>query len=222
MLSLILIRHGETAWNAERRIQGHTDVPLNAAGEAQARSLVPACRVLRQIEPIPILVLSSPLQRACRTAEIALEGSLPIQTDARLMEIEYGTWSGAHIPTLWQEQPQECERWFAREEREYCPHGGESWHQFRQRALAFHQSAVLPHLNGNDMRILVFSHGGWISETINILLQSAAVYATANASITEILLNPATPPMLKVFNFGCSNDDRFQWMKPSTNEFSKS
>jgi broad specificity phosphatase PhoE len=84
---VVLLRHGETAWSLERRHTGRTDLPLTEGGEEQARH---AARLLAN-RPFA-LVLSSPLQRARRTAELA--GLAPIVTDDRLVEWDYGAYEG--------------------------------------------------------------------------------------------------------------------------------
>jgi len=88
-----VLRHASTDWNAERRLQGLTDTPLNAAGEADAR----AWRL-----PSPAdgwKRLSSPLQRARRTAEL-LQPSAPVIVDSALREMSFGTWEGQTIAEL--------------------------------------------------------------------------------------------------------------------------
>jgi probable phosphoglycerate mutase len=95
---LYLVRHGETDWNREQRLQGALDVPLNSAGVAQAH------RLADYFVRIPIVcVVSSPLARASATAAILAEAcACPLTTDARLREIDHGTWSGRTLPDLGQ------------------------------------------------------------------------------------------------------------------------
>jgi len=81
---LVLLRHGRTAWNAERRWQGHADVPLDAVGEAQAGK---AAAALAEMEPA--LLWSSDLVRARQTAEaVGVATGLAVHTDARLREFD--------------------------------------------------------------------------------------------------------------------------------------
>lgn len=93
---LYLVRHGETEWNREHRLQGTLDVPLNGAGVAQAHGLAAA------FARIPIAcIISSPLARASATATILAEAcGCPLTIDARLREIDHGTWSGCTLPDL--------------------------------------------------------------------------------------------------------------------------
>ena len=87
---VLLARHGETDWNAERRWQGHADPPLNERGREQARSLA-ALLARRSVSTI----YSSDLQRASETAGVVAESlGLPVQLDERLREVDVGEWSG--------------------------------------------------------------------------------------------------------------------------------
>lgn len=98
---LILVRHGQTTWNAEGRYQGHTDTALAAAGIAEARSLASRLRGAGVS-----VVLSSPLQRARATAGVIarLVGPVPCRVDERLLEIGFGEWEGltqAEVKSRW-------------------------------------------------------------------------------------------------------------------------
>ena len=88
-----ILRHAATAWNAERRLQGVTDTPLSEAGEAEARRwrLPPPADGWRRV--------SSPLQRARRTAEL-LQPPAAITTDSALREMSFGVWEGCTIAEL--------------------------------------------------------------------------------------------------------------------------
>ncbi|MDA1001416.1 MAG: histidine phosphatase family protein [bacterium] len=93
---LYLLRHGETAWNAERRIQGVSDTPLNEVGRAQAEALVTALKD-RPIE----FVATSPLRRARETAEILAEAlSVSIEEVPGLSELDQGELEGKKIEEL--------------------------------------------------------------------------------------------------------------------------
>jgi probable phosphoglycerate mutase len=113
-----ILRHASTAWNEERRLQGLTDTTLSAAGEADARSWrlpLPAAGWLR---------VSSPLQRARRTAEL-LQPSAAVTVDSALREVSFGVWEGRTIAELRREVGEA----FLAEERkglDFQPPGGES------------------------------------------------------------------------------------------------
>ena len=89
---LYILRHGQTRWNAEHRIQGGLDSPLTEKGRAQARE---QRRILQRLDLQGFQALSSPQGRARATAEIALAGLVPrIEYDPRLAEIGMGQWEG--------------------------------------------------------------------------------------------------------------------------------
>ena len=94
-VTLLLVRHGETDWNAQNRWQGQCDVPLNETGRMQARLL--GQRLTRLWEsgvlPRPQRLLASDLSRATETAELLGSGLL-LETDARLRERGFGSWEG--------------------------------------------------------------------------------------------------------------------------------
>jgi len=89
-MHILLVRHGETAWNREGRYQGRTDVPLSPDGESQVRALG------ARLGHIPITrAVSSPLSRAKRTAEAILAGrDVTLELDPGLLEISHGAWEG--------------------------------------------------------------------------------------------------------------------------------
>lgn len=87
---LVLVRHGQTEFNASGRFQGQLDVPLNDHGLAQAHTLAPSIAALH-----PARVVSSDLGRALRTADVLASAcQLEVAVDAALREIDVGTWSG--------------------------------------------------------------------------------------------------------------------------------
>jgi broad specificity phosphatase PhoE len=92
---LLLVRHGETEWNVQRRYQGRSDSPLTATGVAQAHAIG---RLLAQLpEAAAGPIVASPLGRARRTAEIIrkhLASAAPFQIDERLRELSLGSWDG--------------------------------------------------------------------------------------------------------------------------------
>jgi len=89
-MHILLVRHGETAWNREGRYQGRTDIPLSPDGQRQVRSLG------QRLASLPIAAaVASPLSRAKTTAEAILAGrSLPLELDEGLVEISHGGWEG--------------------------------------------------------------------------------------------------------------------------------
>lgn len=93
---IYLVRHGQTAFNVERRLQGHVDSELTAVGLAQAASVADLLASLTEgAEGAPWRLISSPLGRAQRTARIVGQRiGLPVETEPRLIELSWGDWDG--------------------------------------------------------------------------------------------------------------------------------
>ena len=135
-----IVRHGETEWTVSKKHTGRTDIPLTPAGEAEARALA---AVLDQHEFA--LVLTSPLQRARRTAELAGFGDAKV--DERLRELDYGDYEGRTTVEIRGERPD----WFLW--RDGTP-GGESMEEVGRRA-----DSVIAEIAGLDGDVLLFGHG---------------------------------------------------------------
>jgi len=128
--SLVLVRHGETDWNAEQRAQGHADVPLNDRGRAQAASVA---RALATFEPVRLW--SSDLARAFQTAEyVALATGLAIEPDPRLREYDVGRRSGLTVEEFAASFPEEHAAWLVGDDSLLVP-GEETTGQVRDRVL---------------------------------------------------------------------------------------
>lgn len=94
-MNLYVVRHGETIWNIEHRVQGITDIPLTEKGRREANEL----RDL--IDSLNIdVVISSPLSRARETAKILVDSKLPINIDDRIKERDWGLNEGADIDSV--------------------------------------------------------------------------------------------------------------------------
>jgi len=157
-MELILIRHGATAWTAERRYQGQTDIPLSDEGVSQAIALRPLLEPLLRPDT---MVFSSDLSRALRTAELALPNVAPV-VDVRLREIRFGQFEGR---TLDENRARFPDLFAARQEHpEYVdPPGGEPLAAFRARLLDW--------LHGLDAEhVIAFTHGGAIRTLLGIWL----------------------------------------------------
>jgi probable phosphoglycerate mutase len=99
---VVTVRHGETEWSRAGRHTGRTDLPVDAAGERQASALVPLLAPLLA-RPGGAAVLSSPLARARRTAELA--GLVPYEVDDDLAEWDYGDYEGLTTPEIRERVP---------------------------------------------------------------------------------------------------------------------
>jgi len=130
-LRLLLLRHGETAWNRERRYQGWKDTPLSAAGHQQAEA------VARELKEHPFAaVYSSPLQRARETAApIASAHGLEVLTDPAFKELAFGEWEGLTLDEARTRDAKLYEGW-AKTPHLVSPPGAETLAQARERVLA--------------------------------------------------------------------------------------
>ena len=155
------LRHGETDWNRERRLQGNIDVPLNATGLAQAEAAAK-----RLVGAGVATIVASPLARARRTAEIAAEAlGLAVEFEADIAECRLGVREGTPDDGF-------LERW--REGLE-SPEGGESFAQFCARTRAGLVRAL-----ARPAPVLVVAHGG-VSASLRVALGRAPTTDIANA-----------------------------------------
>ena len=125
---IIAIRHGETAWNVDSRLQGHLDIPLNDVGLWQARQ---AALALAD-EPLAA-IYSSALQRAWVTAQaIAETTQAPLAAHQGLRERSFGVLQGHTFEELEAKEPEQAYRWRKRDPA-FAPEGGESLIALRER-----------------------------------------------------------------------------------------
>jgi len=148
---LLLIRHGETAWNAEQRVQGNLDVPLSPRGLEQARLLA------RRLAGEELTAAcTSDLSRSRRTAEIAVGHRLPLSDEPRLREAHFGAFEGLTATDMAERFPAEYAAW-RRDSLAHRPPGGECLEALRDRCLAALADLLPQHPGG---RVAVFAHGG--------------------------------------------------------------
>jgi broad specificity phosphatase PhoE len=130
-LRLLLLRHGETAWNRERRYQGWTDTPLSPEGLVQAEA---AARELK--EHALAAVYASPLRRARDTAAaIAAPHGLEVETDPAFKELGFGRWEGLTLDEVRARDTAVYEGW-VKTPHVFSPPEGETLVQARERVLA--------------------------------------------------------------------------------------
>jgi glucosyl-3-phosphoglycerate phosphatase len=126
---VIVLRHGRTEWNAERRFQGQADPPLDDVGRAQADQVAELLAGLR-----PAVIVTSDLQRATQTAgPIGERVGIAVQVDPRLRERSLGHWEGLTRDEVEQRYPDEFADWIAG--RDVTRRGGETREQVAKRAL---------------------------------------------------------------------------------------
>ena len=180
MTRFIILRHGETEWNLQYRIQGHTDSALTAAGVSQAEAL--ACRLER--EPFDALV-SSDLERAFATARaIAARTGHAVRADARLRERNFGVGEGFTYGELDHQFPEAFSR--VREtDPDYVIPGGESRRSFYERVKRAFESLAAEH---RGARVAVVTHGGVLASLYR-LIHGIAVSAPHRIPIPNASFN---------------------------------
>jgi broad specificity phosphatase PhoE len=137
MIEIILVRHGETEWNASEVFRGKADIPLNDVGLEQAR-LLGAYLKDEKLEA----VYSGPLSRAVKTAQaIAGPQNLPVNIVSNLDDLDCGEWEGKPLKEVKKKYPEIYQDWVDTPEQVRIP-GGESLADVRARALPFVQDAV--------------------------------------------------------------------------------
>jgi len=180
---VILIRHGETQWNREGRIQGyHGDSPLTPAGRTQVRSLG-KCLAREGAE----LLYSSDSGRARETADpIGAATGLPVIHERELRERAYGVFEGCRYAEVETRFAAEFERFRSRDPH-YVPPGGESAAQFRDRILAVFRRIAL---EASGRCVAVVTHGGVLGilyrEAAGMPLEAPRDYPIANASLNRL------------------------------------
>lgn len=182
MRQLVLVRHGESRWNVERRIQGQAGAGLSDLGTAQARH---TARWLADAWP-GATVVSSDLQR-CRETVAPLEEALGLDAvlDEGLRERDFGGWSGRLLDEVEQDDRERWLRWSAGEDV-IAEVGGES-----SEDLAIRVTGVLTRLLdglGDDDVVIAVTHGGpvWHGTHALLGLPAGSLGGVANASVTTI------------------------------------
>jgi probable phosphoglycerate mutase len=182
---VLLVRHGETDWNVQTRLQGHTDIPLNAAGRWQAECL----RQALQGEALDA-VYSSDLQRAWQTAEaVASATGAPLQAEPALRERGFGCFEGLTHAELEARWPDDARRWRQREPA-FAPAGGENLIDFHARCLGATLRLAAQHPGGS---IALVAHGGVLDSlyraATHVPLDAPRSWRMANATLNRLLYN---------------------------------
>ncbi|VWX55476.1 putative phosphoglycerate mutase [Burkholderiales bacterium 8X] len=183
---LIAVRHGETDWNVGTRIQGQTDIPLNAVGQRQARRAGAALAH----EPIAA-IYASDLSRAWQTAEaIALHHGLPVIAEPGLRERAFGRFEGLSFAEIDATLPDEARRWRQRDP-EFAPDRGETLIEFRKRVVEVTDRLAAAHLGE---QIVLVAHGGQMDVLYRLAthqdLQAPRTWHLGNAAINRLLWTP--------------------------------
>ena len=182
---IVLIRHGETAWNAERRLQGHIDIALNAQGVRQAEALADALAGERFDA-----IIASDLQRAHQTAQaVARRHGMQVSTDPFLRERCFGGFEGLLYAEIEARFPHQFKAWQARDIDSVMPPGaraGETFRQFYDRCV----SAIASHAERHPGQTLALvAHGGVLEcayrAALGLSLETARDFPVMNASINR-------------------------------------
>ena len=183
---LIAVRHGETAWNVDTRIQGQLDIGLNATGLWQAR------RVGQALADEDIgVIYASDLSRAWQTAqEIAKPHGLTVQPEPGLRERAFGHFEGMSFAEIEATLPEQAKRWRERDP-EFEPEGGESLLAFRERVTRIASKLAARH---PGRLVVLVAHGGVMDVLYRAAtrqeLQAPRTWQLGNAAITRMLWTP--------------------------------
>ena len=179
MTLLYLIRHARSTWNAEGRMQGQADPPLDALGREQARALADHLR-----HETFHAIYSSPLARARETAEIiAAPHGLPVRYDDRLKERHLGEWTGLTGDEVNDRYPERADgNW-----RVVGPPGGENQDALTARAAAVFADLLAAH---PEETIAVVSHGGLLTaypgHLLGVPLERHVIFSFPNAAVARV------------------------------------
>lgn len=187
-MKLYLIRHGQTDWNIQGKIQGSHDIPLNETGRKQARMLAEG------MDSRPVTkIFSSTLKRAVETAKmIGDRQKVDIYLVPGLIEVEFGQWEGMTWQEIQAQYPAEYERWSINPV-DVAPPGGETQMEVMTRVAG----AVETVMGMTDKRedIAVVSHGATMAYIVAYLMRNhpeESEIIVENASITTVNYNPLT------------------------------
>ena len=181
---IIAIRHGETAWNVDTRIQGHLDIPLNDTGLWQARQVGQALA-----DEAVAAIYSSDLQRAYATAEaVARTTGAPLTPVPGLRERSFGSFQGRTFQQIETESPEQALRWRKRDPHFVPDGGGESLDMLRERIARAVDDLAARHAGE---QIVLVAHGGVMDVLYRLAtrldLQAPRTWQLTNAAINRLL-----------------------------------
>jgi 2,3-bisphosphoglycerate-dependent phosphoglycerate mutase len=184
---IIAIRHGETAWNVDTRIQGQLDIPLNETGRWQAERAAEALTD-QGIDHI----YASDLARAWETAHrIGQKTGLIIQPEQGLRERGFGEFEGMTFAEIEAQRPEQSQRWRQRDPHFAPPGGGESLLDFRDRVINTTLALAARHAGEH---IVLVAHGGVMDVLYRAAtgqdLQAPRTWHLGNAALNRLLWHP--------------------------------
>jgi broad specificity phosphatase PhoE len=178
---IFLVRHAESTWNTQKKIQGQKDPPLSAYGKREAKLVGRRFRELKFDE-----ICASPLKRAVETARAIVGNKADISFDDDLREIDLGKWEGKTLPQIRKQYGEKFDRWAVRPDRIPIP-GGEDFKAFVRRVKKIMRRIEKKNPDGN---VLLVSHGGVISTYVTVVLNIKPVdvwcVTVKNASVTIV------------------------------------
>lgn len=182
---ILAIRHGETDWNRDTRIQGQLDIPLNQRGRAQAQCLAEA------LQGTPVqAIYASDLSRAWQTAAALSPLGAPMFADTRLRERHFGCFQGLTWQDIGQRWPEQSLRWRQRDP-DFAAEGGESLRDFYRRCTEAVRDLAMAH---PGQTIAIVAHGGVMDclyrAAARLDLRAARSWTLANASINRLMHSP--------------------------------
>jgi probable phosphoglycerate mutase len=185
---ILAIRHGETAWNVDTRLQGHLDIPLNEVGLRQAQHLAQA---LLQRETIDA-IYASDLSRAHTTAQaIAKALGLTVKMHPGLRERHFGAFQGRTYAEIETELPEHAWHWRKRTPDWTPPEGGESLITLRERIVATVDELAAQH---PGQQVVMVAHGGVLDilyrAATHLELQAPRTWQLTNTSVNRLLWTP--------------------------------
>jgi probable phosphoglycerate mutase len=183
---ILAIRHGETAWNVDTRIQGHLNIPLNETGHWQAERLGQALAG----EEITA-IYASDLSRAHETAlYVSRASGIPVVPELGLRERGFGDFEGRTFAEIEIALPDQAERWRKRDPS-FAPSGGESLLQVQERVLATVNRLAKAH---PGELIVMVGHGGVMDvlyrAATRLDLQAARTWLLGNTAVNRLLWTP--------------------------------
>lgn len=183
-MRLYVIRHGQTDWNKQKRLQGRADVPLNENGIALAKI------VGERLKEIPFLfAVSSPLSRAMETARLALGGrDIPVYPDERIGEMSFGDWEGLTYQDSTQIPNGMIENFFHNTDLYETPPNGESFSEVIARTHDLYEELIHNKAYENA-DILISSHGAASRAFLQSVFQDGNFWQTGvpkNCSVTIV------------------------------------
>jgi broad specificity phosphatase PhoE len=195
MQRLILVRHGESEWNKEGRIQGYQDCDLSDLGREQARRL----KERLDLERIDF-AYSSTAVRAVETGRIALAHRMDVAPRKALGEISLGVWEGVTAEELRERLPEEMDLWF-RKPSKVRIEGAELLRSFRRRVTR--EIARIRGERDGEASIVIITHGGvictYLTGVLGLKLDDLWRFKIRNGSITRLIF-PMNEPRIEVLN----------------------